>query len=1686
MVVIAPSSIEVALLNEIYRSILWHYSLRLRLVTCSNMWSFSGYFWFTRSHTVHLITIILLCPLALARYPNIPNDLLPLSKQFETAPSEGIILLSEELSDIDLFLNDGETDEVTYNFVFTPPSGTSPSEYSLSFSCDDDLIYSSGSCSLSSVVATITTSSDTVYNTTVSCVFNRFPGTTGCNLVATLDTNVEEFSTRLNELSTSSSPATSTKTFLVPAYPISNISDANIRDSNIALNGTSVRQTTTYTSDTVTCNIYGVVFYLLDSFGERGSSSTIVSGLTNSYTLASYDETDGGVREVQVYSSVPGGASISGSSALAFFSAATVSLDISDYIFFYDASSCSITDASISSGEVTLPSSDTCGLGVAVENEDSDPVLGVQFRTYKSGNLSVSLTWPTLGTSLESYEQTIIFEILEAAPPIVTDISKSSIYRSTPCESETITLSAYNVRYANVRELIVTNNDGSTSTWSEVTESFSYNSATDTSTVVFESAGGSGTDVPFILNCTFDSDVREGIVFDSYPVLTLSFSSPPSLSSMDPTTSSEDGGDVILLIGSFEGFGDDDIVYVGGYEILGSSVTITGTTQISFLSPALSDVGEQYSYDVVVAICAEKSDGIALVYSAPPNVTISSSNSSPNDDGAFIIPSGGSTTFLAIVTGNNEGLFYAWQIFQSDGSQISTSGTNDEDVFVVTEDMLSSTDETYVLRVEVVNSLNLADFDEVNIQLTTTEYISANVYETNDVLYRSTDVTTLVQAEVTSSSDSDVSLEWSYSGESYSVDSDSVFAQQLTNDSSTTGPSKLGLEFNIARRDLQVGSTVLTLTAYLNSNPSVRDSDSVTIRVAQSRLRAVINDGINGTLIAAGSDIRLSATNSRDPDILDGEEDNVGIVYQWGPCLKSSDSTFREGSEDCSSVFPSVVTSTIITIPGAALVNELLGVNSTILNPTFFLFRLKASKGDRVAYSYLYFEVRSIADEERIPSLLSLNVVDIRGDVLDTADVDLYADTIIQPFATESIVEWHFDMLERRHRYLFAVSGKLKVGAGFVTRRNEKSRLLLGFAAGSLEPATEYTVVVTAVAQDTSIETEYQVSFRTAEVPKLTCNLPQVQTGIVSSTLFTVKALLSFQSQKIDYCFYLVSQSNEKFPVGKGCSFISFASFTFPREGVFSIECVAKASSGSEIDKVTLVDAIELFPPPISVELSQVEYLSQRLSNFTAELDRCEAQRDHTCVRTLIMSANDFSLRVERAVASDSSQEAADLLERCKEYIAELTVLSDSLASRTVLRPNEVEQSIDQSLYLAHVPNTMITDEEILYLTLSQVNEVVESVSLGETDAVRSNYIVDKVTSISNMTLSKAFNIDQGGTTRTRLRARQGAPVSLYASVLFPLIRNIWSIRFPQEVCGYRGFQLTEYPSSLKGVLDGSDNEVLTNLPAVKLFTGIACDKNQLSGSFGSDFEVKVCQDVIDDRVRPRIEVVVAGVPEEIVAATQMATDITPYMQEYVYVTLNEPSSLPNGCLELIMKRKRSSLSTTVYDNLTAGVLTNLTVSSSSRCTRDTCYKLVLDDNRTATFTSQQIIVTTRRQGLHVAGNLTTRAPVWYNDNIEGVTGSTAVATGFAIFGMFVVVAGLVTWIAATTCVVVLPGVDEVGWEYVERDMFGRGSVEALAFGPTSMSSTGDITTVGSTFTALARQKSTEAYERKSTNMIFG
>lgn len=1532
------------------------------------------------------------------------------SRIFQTIPTEGITLLSS--SGTDAYLIDGESDDIVLSYVFMPPSGSSPEQYDIAFLCDEttETILTADFCSVTSIVAEIVDSDDAAYNSTVTCTASQFPGSVDCGLTAT--------------------PVSTNRASIIERHD-------------------SIRQTASgaYSSEKSSINVYGVVVYLTNS-EQDSAGSVIVSGAANSYELTSYDRTDQGVREMFVAMAVPGAGTVVGSTALQYLNAATVTTDVDEYILWYNNNTCSITDASIRNSVVVLPSGDACGLGIAAEL-DTTPKLGVQFRPYKSGNFTLRMTWNTFGTAQDAYEQSMTFKITERAPPVITSIEKQSLYRSVPCDTEDLQITAYNVRYADSRTVTVKNSDDSTTVWSEVTAEFVYSSSTDTSTMLFESGGGLGTDVSFTFQVYYNATEVSGVVLNSSLSTTLSFSTPPVITNMTPKISPIDGGEEIVLEGTFEGFGDEDSIYVGGYTISGADVDISNSSTLMFLSPALTSLGQPYTYEISTGICAETSNSFTLSYEVLPSVTIVGVDSDVDETGVYIVPADGSASFLAQVSGNNDGTEYVWKLYTSSGNEVNIGDTTtNSQLMTVSYTLLDSTSEAYNLTCLVTNSIELADVASVTLRLaeSDTEYLLVTVYDVED-LSRAVDAVTLVQSSVqlisnTSSvstlASPEIELRWSYGGELFIVDNSSV-------DSSLTGPTQLGLEFNIARNDLLIGETTLELNATLVDKPEVTGRSAITLNVIESPLAPEINNGVNGSLILTGNDLVLKATNSSDPDVLEGDS-TVGLSYLWFSCAKSLRSTFSSGVEDCTSIVPSGASSVEIVIPADSLSAARLDTQPDP-DPTYFSFGLRVTKEGRSSEQYSYFELRTVIADEQVPELSSLQAVDLKGVPLQ--EFSVFRDIIIQPESDDPFTTWAYDMVLSSQKFLFSRNGVFKTGTGFTSTRGVRSRDLLGFIAGSLEPSTEYRVSVRASTANSSLEAEYELSFRTEDVPSLTCVPPEETSGTVSETRFVISGQLSFEAQNIEYCFYLVSTAGKRYRIGKGCSSVQFAEFSFPHYGEYAIECLAKSVTGAIVDNVTLSTPLVLATPTPSPGATQTELLTSRIADLNAEVTLCETLRDHTCLEALIAVATDITSQVSTLLETDSSTETLELFDACKEYIARLSALGESLAQRTVYRPNQVEDSLNQALYMSQVSSSFVDSEATLFGYMKSAENAVNSTASESSTAIIGNEVVDTVSAIANLTLATSYSLSQEGSTRTRLTQTAGVTRSAYGAVLNKASSFIVQMRAQQETCGYVGSESTNYPESLEGSGRSTPSEV--NIPPIEVQVKIACTREQLAVSLvGKDVEFDVlCNDILGETEVRRITLTIVAFPDDALVSTGLISDVVSYVDPVVLISVEEIlTELPSDCFRIQLKRKPSTLSESNNENLTVGFLRNIP-DSNTDCSEQKCY--AFEQLGTATFGSSVVVVQTNDIGLLVAGNYTGKAPAPLRpiDTLDGIGfGGAGQAVRMLMVGTaFVVAAVVVIWLAVSNvCISSSPETGADGgeiaagtmWEYVERDLFGR------------------------------------------------
>lgn len=1586
---------------------------------------------------------------------HLPGDLGlgDVSKVFASVPVAGYSQPDASYtSSTTAYLMNGLSEELTASYVFRPRQGETVDNYTITFECDAaTVVVPPEDCDIVHTEAEVVAENSVAYNTTVTCAFSRFPGSTRCALIA-------------------------------------------------------AGEDVTFESDPTTFNVFGVVFYTPDANGDISPNATIVSGEGNSYALTTFDTTDQGVRKISTYGLLPStfrqdtedifGTETSGSFGLSFMQSGTVTADIADQLFNYDFEDCTfLTSAEFSNeGAFLLTESSTCGIGLAVADEDSFPELGIQFRVYKSGRASFSIEWPALAPDEESYEQVITIEVAGDAPPILTAVDNTTErFRSVPCASEFIELTLYNVQGADSLYMLVDSENGTEPIWYEVPGSAAYNSTSDTSNVQFESAGGIGTDRPFIVRAVFDEEEREALVLENEVNATLSFTFAPTITNMEPSETELTGGDPIVLTGNFQSFGEDGTVSVGGYELNASSVELVGTTQITFLSPNLEDLGRSYEYDVFVANCAESSNNLTLTYKVVPQLTISAVDASPSSDNIYIVPFGGTLEFFAEVTGGNGGLTYAWSLFDSGDDPVALGTQYAADLQLMTLDsaVLTSAEEIYTVRCTVTNNAGLSDSKSVQARLAAedAEYITLKLYEPDELTRSGSNVVTLIQASVDafssdstsgarfliarqvnsssgataeaegntedapedSSSDS-ITILWVFKNITYTVggDDDPTSPGDDANEnlglgSNVTGPTQFGLEFNIAQKDLTVGTHELRLIAFITDKTDVRAETAISIVVVESALIAQINEGFNGTLALSSQDINLSGALSHDPDVLDGEGDlYADIEYSWISCQKSLSAAFKSEVEDCASILPSAITDQAITVP-ADVISEALLDTGDDPDSTYFEFGLLVSKGNRSSEAYTRIEMvtdKNPNDEQIIPSLAGISVTDASGNMLQLESISSLDDLIILPLANEGdAVQWSFDMVQAKQKHLFTRNGVLKSGSSFASRRGDKGNLALGFNGGTLKPETEYAVSVSVSTTGGSIENEYEVAFKTLQIPRLTCSPPTVSEGIVSETKFTLSASLSFESSDVEYCFFLVSSTNKRIGVGKGCSAVPVASFMFHAIGEYGIECVAKTTTGAELDKVILDDKIIVSALTAGDGETAVTLLQNRLTKLGNEVDRCEAVRNHRCIQGLISVAADITQEVQAATEEEQTPESIALLDAAREYITLLSTLSRDLAKKTVYHNNNIGESIQLSLSLAQVPGDLIDSDDVVFNMLVQTAFAVDATE-GDSAPVVSNEAVDQLSGLANLTMSSSQNIAQGGTSRRRLLQNAEVTRKSYAVVMNEGARFVAQMRMQQESCGYEGTESTEYPSSLEGSGQATTSAGL-GLEPVIITIKVSCTPEQIAVPMvGNAVTLNVCKDMIPARQPRRFAVSLIEQDPQQIYDTGLFNSVDISMQRVAKVTIEGPefeeNAVPEGCMELTARRRLPVDPVTEYSKLVGGRLLNVPSLKNDACTAVNC----LNFNRVegTIFTNDSVIIKTSQVGLFVAGNLTDPDTT---RNLDGTGKSNRgiLARGLVVGAVLFVAAIMGVWLGVSTCgVVSAPDAPfSTQWEYVERDIFGRG-----------------------------------------------
>lgn len=1509
------------------------------------------------------------------------------SHQEAFVPEVGLTLLSED-SSVNLILDNGETEDFSFSFLFVPENGTTVDSYDFQFLCEDETMNIDQSCDTASSEITVSNSDVLAYNSSVTCSLAGFPGTTTCRLTA---------------------------------VPVNEVVEGTVAARQ------EIRHETIFTSAPLTVTISGIVFFIPDTNGGRSISSTIISGVGRSFKLEQYDRVQQNPREmsVSIYDNKKG--ELKGSKGLDVFLTGGISIIDDDPILHFDPVGCDFIGAQHIDGQLRFPNASQCALGVAVRDNSSLVSFGVQVRAYKSGNYSFDIQFPSFLSSGEDYIQVIQIEIVETAPPVITAIEKDLMYKSVPCGPQTMKITGYNVHLADGREIVVQNDDGTTTVWTEALSQFLDNRLSDISEMTFISAGGSGTNVPFNLIARFGGDLRTGVTLDQSLDSKLSFSTKPALSTIRPNFARVQGGPAIQLTGNFEGLSSTSFILVGGFMINYKDILSQSTSRLTFFAPPRAQLGLEYKYNVTVNLCAEQSNPAMLVYYAPPLLEIIATSTSQDDENVYLIPDMGST-FVATAMQNSEGLTYQWQVTTSSNEQVNTGSIpKDKQQFLVDPTIFPATSDVYTLSVTGTNTLGLSHTAAISIRPVKPdeEFMTVIIYPPGN-LTRSLGYPVLIQASIsamTGTSDSAIVFLWTYLGKEYIVDESVPAARAARVDETMTGPTLLGLEFNIAREDLQIGETALSLNVYEKSNPDRGGTFITTIIVDPSVLKAKINDGVNGTVILTGTDLKLTGEGSRDPDVIsEKDEPDSDLKYEWFGCRKSLMSSFNEEVSDCSALISQSNQQTI-TIKSDALFNRRLD-KGTNPKPTYFLFGLKVSKGSRSTITYTYFQLQTSSTNEKVPMLTSLEVVNGKGIVLDKSAVSSYSEIIIRPWTDEGTISWKYDMRREHQKYLLTQKGVLKGGNEFLSDWTATSRLPLRFSAGALEPNQKYTIVVKASAKGTSLVTDNEITFMTLEAPRLICEAPIVSTGNLSETMFTVSARMTFETERIEYCFTIVTSPSQKISVGKGCSSVPFAKFTFDIAGTFDIECMAKTVDGVIMDTMVLPSAITVEPIESNPNATPIQIVSARLDRLETRVQDCKRLRDHACLMTLMSLADEITADVEDVLneSETETEETTALREKAQSYIGNLASIIGELAEAGVVKATQTDSLVQVSFSMCNVPSEFFT-YDALVSSLSLLNDLY-SYLISSESPVLSDVNAQKTIACVNQTIGAANVLVGEGSSRRRL-LRESCDSRL--DCLVPQISLFMVlIQQQQSECGTSMKSDGNYPA----LETRRSRENNTSGPTVVVGSSTVCQQN-------SEIEAQADKDhksilKLENPTPDKLTLTTLLIPAQYFQC--MGLDLkTNYG---LRVITNQEDETSNREYELKMlteenglKEKDAEMYELVFKNSGEDETTNTLGNQCPKSEKAETEKVTVSDN--------SVTFSVKRSGLFVGG----RAAANPATMIAGMSGGLLIGLLVSMGIVILIVSIIAVWFIATSCVA-LPDLPVVtNWEYVERDMFGRGDV---------------------------------------------
>lgn len=649
---------------------------------------------------------------------------------------------------------------------------------------------------------------------------------------------------------------------------------------------------------------------------------------------------------------------------------------------------------------------------------------------------------------------------------------------------------------------------------------------------------------------------------------------PLHIESMSPSTGTQRGGTIVTLTGRFIGYDPTTSNIVIGGKVIDSALLVSyNSSVLRFLTPPQSDVGLAYTQPVYVTIDSRESNRLNFSY-LDDDIIISIDGGRASIDpstGYYNLGACSNVLFRATFSSKSQAseYTYLWTLTEL-GEEVNilsrTDLTTNSDVIFIPFADIPRQNVPYNLTITVLRGEDSFQNSVVFVRLSV-QAISVDIVDPRKRSPSEPNVTLTIPSfiGVPSCSESDIIINstaityiWNFQGKGY------VFSYlNKTAPEDEISPTLLGREFHIPQSLMTYGTFSLSFTAFYTENSTIRGSDSTTVYFEPAPLVAQINGGETSQLISEKQSFKLSASQSRDPDLLSGDL-ALGLRYGWA-CRYG----FEEDSEPLLKCGDALMPPDKVNALEFTLSAQDIAVSQNETSTVYIQYTLQVSKTSK---NHTGFDIPRtsipatstliLAQEtsKKYEALAEIAIVNNQSSIISRRSVKYYEDVTITPISSSPDTTWTFKLLAptSQANTLLENDANLLTYPGYFTARSEAGRTALGIKANVLSPNTEYRFLISTLRTEYAIN-EQVVTIKTVEKPAVSMGKVATPSGNTNDT-FVLSASTSYDGD-FKLFFLLTDDFGFETCVG-GCQGTEFVRFRLATPGNYSVRCDVYDSLG--------------------------------------------------------------------------------------------------------------------------------------------------------------------------------------------------------------------------------------------------------------------------------------------------------------------------------------------------------------------------------------------------------------------------------------------------------------------------------------------------------------------------------------------